>query len=108
MKRNAIKSDKRNAYFFVGPSVIAMLLLVVYPLLFGFFISFFNTNLINKWDFVGFSNYITAFTDSDFLMSIVRTFGFTILVVAGHFVIGFILSILLNTQLKGYRLMRAI
>ena len=30
-----------------------MVALIVYPLLYGVYISFFNTNLVNKWEFVG-------------------------------------------------------
>ncbi len=108
MKHNAIKSDKYNAYLFVGPAVISMLLLVVYPLLYGIFISFFNTNLVNKWDFVGLANYAFTLGNKEFMVSIVRSIGFTIFTVAGHFIIGFILSILLNTKVKGCKLIRAI
>ena len=32
--------------------------LIIYPMAYGFYISFFNTNLVTKWKFVGFKYYI--------------------------------------------------
>ena len=50
-------------YFFIGPALLALVALVVYPLLYGVYISFFKTNLANKWDFVGLKNYISVFSE---------------------------------------------
>lgn len=105
MKNNkfSTKLDMNHitGYLFVFPIVFLLVGLIVYPMCYGVYISFFNTNLVNKWDFVGLQYYISAFTDADFYGSVLRTLWFMLLVVAGHFLIGFILATLLNREFKG-------
>lgn len=95
-------------YIFIAPAVITILLLVVYPILNGFYISFFDTNLVNRWDFVGFKYYTDALKDKEFINSIIKTFQFTFFVVLGHFVLGFILASLVNRDIKGKTIFRGI
>ena len=87
-------------YGFVLPATITMLLLVVYPIAYGIYISFFNTNLVNKWKFVGLDYYWKALTDNGFHESLWMTVVFTTFVVAGHFVLGFIFANLLNKPIR--------
>ena len=68
--------------------------------MYGIYISFFDTNLVNKWNFVGFKYYIQALTDSSFLHSLWKTLVFTVTVVGGHFVLGFIFASFLNMDIK--------
>ena len=100
--------DRVNAYLFVIPAGITMFVLLIYPLCYGMFISFFNTNLVNKWRFVGLMNYVDTLHNNAFLLSIARSFAFTIFVVAGHFLLGFIYALALNTRIKFRVLFRAI
>ncbi len=97
---NAYKKDRAVPYAFIAPAAIVVLLLVVYPIANGLFISTFNTNLVNKWEFVGVQYYIKALTDMQFINSIIKTFLFTFFVVLGHFVIGFICANILNAKIK--------
>lgn len=102
------KKHDNAGYAFISPAVLAMLLLIVYPMAYGFYISFFNTNLVNRWKFVGFRYYLQAFTEPDFYTSVGRTFLFMLLVVAGHFLLGFILANLLNKKFIGRTFFRVI
>ena len=95
-------------YGFISPAALAMIILIIYPMLYGFYISFFNTNLVNKWKFVGFKYYLQAFSEPDFYQSILRTFIFMLFVVAGHFFLGFLLSSLLNKKFFGRSFFRVI
>ncbi len=81
---NKIKS-RMTAWGFVTPAVITLALLLLYPFFYGIYISFFKTNLVNKWTFVGLKNYVNVLTDEDFLNSMKITVIFTVGVVAGHF-----------------------
>lgn len=100
--------QKLTPYFFIAPVFFGLLLLVVYPLIIGIGISFFNTNLANKWDFIGVQNYIKAFTEGNFLNNILITLKFTFLVVIGHFIIGTILGVALNKGIKGTTFFRTL
>lgn len=95
-------------YGFITPASITILILVVYPILYGIYISFFDTNLVNKWDFVGLHYYMKALTDASFLHSLLKTLVFTVTVVGGHFVLGFIFASILNMKIKMRTLFRGI
>lgn len=95
-------------YLFSFPVIALVILLIIYPMLYGGYISFFNTNLVSKWDFVGLRNYTQALTSTDFYGSVWLTLTFMILVVAGHFGLGFLLASLLNKKFPGRTLFRVI
>lgn len=95
-------------YRFVAPAALTMMALIIYPMIYGFVLSFFNTNLVNKWKYVGLKYYIQAFTESDFYISVGRTFLFMLLVVIGHFILGFLLAGLLNKEFRGRIVFRVI
>jgi multiple sugar transport system permease protein len=97
-----------SGYLFILPSVITLMVLVTYPLVYGGYISFFNTNLVNKWDFVGLVHYYEIFRNLEFLNTIFLTLKFTLLTVGGHLIIGLVLAILLNRKLPGQTFFRAI
>ncbi|MDO4329624.1 MAG: sugar ABC transporter permease [Lachnospiraceae bacterium] len=107
VSRNRIKS-MLTPYGFITPACLTILLLVVYPILYGIYISFFDTNLVNKWDFVGLRYYIQSLTDSSFLHSLWKTVVFTVTVVSGHFVFGFIFASILNMKIKLRTIFRGI
>lgn len=97
-----------GGYRFISPAVIMMVALIIYPMIYGVYLSFYNTNLVNKWKFVGLKYYLQAFTQSEFYTSVLLTFLFMILVVAGHFLIGFILASVLNKKFVGRTIFRVI
>ena len=94
--------------WFALPAALALLVVVAYPLLYGFYISLFETNLLNRWDFVWFKNYVRIFTSADFLETIFTTLKFTVGTVGGQFLIGLTLALLLNTKVPGRAFFRTI
>ncbi len=107
IKKQKTKSELIG-YWFVLPIVVLIGGLIVYPMLYGLYISFYNTNLVNRWNFVGLRYYQEAFSDPSFYQSVLLTFKFMILVVSGHFLIGFLLASLLNREFKGRTFFRII
>lgn len=97
-----------NGYLFTLPCVAVLAGLVVYPLIYGFYISFFKTNLVSRWEFVGLRYYIDALTDAEFLAQLWVTLKFTFFVVLGHFFIGTVLALLLNRNFRGRTFFRVI
>lgn len=95
-------------YGFIAPACITIALLVVYPILYGIYISFFDTNLVNKWNFVGLQYYFQALTDASFMSSLWKTIIFTVVVVGGHFILGFLFASVLNMKIKYRTLFRGI
>jgi len=97
----SIKKEYLTGYLFISPTTIALLLLVIYPIIYGIVISLFNTNLINKWDFVGFKYFIDVLFSSRFHQSLAATFHFTFFTVIGNFIVGIALAVILNKNLPG-------
>lgn len=107
-RQDSISMKRLIPYFFIGPALLALVALVVYPLLYGVYISFFKTNLANKWEFVGLKNYISVFSDGVFVKQLGITLKFTAIVVCAHFVIGIFLAMLLNQSRPGITFFRTI
>lgn len=106
--RNVKLKQQLTPYWFISPATLTILLLVVYPILYGIYISFFDTNLVNKWEFVGIQYYLDALTDTSFLHSLWMTLIFTVSVVIGHFVLGFLFASILNMNIKMRTIFRGI
>lgn len=107
MKRHRIDRQSAGLWFSL-PSIIIMFGLILYPLLYGLYISVFKTNLLTNWEFVGLSNYFRTLSNVEFYESVWITFKFSGLVVIGSFIIGLFLAIFLNMQIKGQALFRVI
>ena len=107
-RQDSISMKRLMPYFFIGPALLALVALVVYPLLYGVYISFFKTNLANKWDFVGLKNYISVFSDGVFVKQLGVTLKFTAIVVLAHFIIGIFLAMLLKQSRPGITFFRTI
>jgi multiple sugar transport system permease protein len=92
------------------PAVIILLALIAYPIGLSFWISLHKQNLRRPRDFpfVGFGNYVDALTSSDFANALSVTLKFTVASVALIVGIGLILALLLNVELKGRAILRAL
>lgn len=105
---NSISMKALAPYLFIAPALVALVALVVYPLIYGVYISFFKTNLANKWDFVGLKNYVNVFSDGEFLSRIIVTLKFTAIVVIAHFIMGILLGVALNQKRRFITFFRTI
>ncbi|RAK12585.1 carbohydrate ABC transporter membrane protein 1 (CUT1 family) [Halanaerobium saccharolyticum] len=95
----SLKTEHKYGYIFILPVAAVLGILIIYPLLYGFYISFFQTNLINRWNFVELENYINIFSgNSEFVNSIFVSIKFTSVVVLSHLVLGLLLAVILNKK----------
>jgi multiple sugar transport system permease protein len=69
----------RAAYLFVLPFLVVFLAMLVTPLLYSGYLSFFQTRLVGGVSFVGFENYVRAFLDPAFLAGIGRVALFLVI-----------------------------
>jgi len=105
-----LKTNRRSrvGLYFNIPIFILLALLVVYPFMTGIYISFFRTNLVTIWKFVGFGNYIKNLYKLGVWRAWMVTFIYTTVVVSSHFIIGMILALLLNVKGKRWVIFRAL
>lgn len=113
-KGEAMYSKKKvNGFFqqtiFLGPALIIFVIMVVIPFFMGMFYSFTKWNGISdNVTYVGFSNFTSLLSDSNFI----KAFGFTIrdsiTVVILANLIAFILAMLLTTAMKTKNILRTV
>jgi len=86
----------------VSPALVTQILFIYFPLGWSFFVSFFRWNLIRPMRFIGFDNYTSMFTSSDFWSSMSVTFIYVAVTVPVSILIGLLLALLVNLPwLKG-------
>tara|TARA_X000000368_G_scaffold310087_1_gene248004 strand:- start:609 stop:1487 length:879 start_codon:yes stop_codon:yes gene_type:complete len=92
-------NDRRYGYLLAAPTVLIVLLIILFPITFALISSFFDYTLINKSfnNFIGLDNYVNSINDEQLFNSISVTFFFVVLVVLFEFLLGFFIAILLNS-----------
>jgi multiple sugar transport system permease protein len=93
-------------YSMVYPAVVVLLLVIVAPLLYSLFISLHKYVLqFGLGDFIGLKNYIAAFANDEFLISMKNTAVLTVSVVALEFLAAMGLALILNRDdIRGKKL----
>lgn len=96
--------------FFIGPILIAFLMVVIIPAVLGIYYSFTNWNGIeNKVNFIGLANYIDILKkDSGFLQAFIFTAKFSAVSVVMINLIGFSLALLVTRGMKVSNILRSI
>lgn len=104
--RNALK---RRFPIFVLPTLIAFSVAFLIPFVLGIYLSFCEFKTVTDARFVGFENYIRAFSDNgDFLRALWFTVKFAVLAVISINVLAFLLALLLTRGLKGTNVFRTV
>ena len=97
-------SDKAVAWIFVGPTILLLLAINIFPLIWTINLSFtnFRANRPNREvAYVGFRNYERILNDSDIWFSMQATAHFLIWTIVFQVLIGFMLAWLINRKFKG-------
>lgn len=95
-------------YVFLLPSLILFTLCITLPAVIGIFFSFTNSIGFGDWKFVGFINYIAAFSDPAILQSYLFTFGFAAVTVIAVNVVAFLLAVGLTSRIRAKTTLRTI
>lgn len=100
-----------SRYFgvFALPTLIAFSVAFLIPFLLGIYLSFTEFTTVTNAQFVGFSNYIAAFTeDTGFLDALWFTVKFAVVAIITINVFAFLLALALTKGIKGTNLFRAV
>jgi multiple sugar transport system permease protein len=95
---------------YIAPAFLVMAGVIMYPLGYALWLSFHQWTLRTfraGIPFVGFRNYISLFSNADFVNSIRNTFIFVFSAITLEFILGMGLALLLNHELKGKRIFRS-
>ena len=99
---------KLTEFLFLLPTLIAFLMVILIPFIFGIYYSFTDwqgTGAVNK--VVGFENYKAIFQDPGFLHSFLVTLLFTVLNIITVNVVAFLISLLVTSEIRGRNVYRA-
>jgi multiple sugar transport system permease protein len=97
------KSDRRLAFWLIGPAVVLMLAVTAYPIGYAVWLSLQRYNLAAPDDikFVGLANYQTILTDRYWWTAFVVTLSITIVSVVIEFVLGMTLALVMHRTIFG-------
>lgn len=96
-------------YFWLLPSVVLMVVMILVPIYTVFQISFSEVGRTGKIKgFNGIQNYLEVFEEPAFWTTLQNTFVWTVAVVGISTIIGFVLAMILNEKFHGRKIVRAI
>ena len=99
---------KLTEFLFLLPTLIAFLMVIIIPFIFGIYYSFTDwqgTGAVTQS--VGFANYKAVFQEPGFLHSFLKTLLFTVLNIITVNVVAFIISLLVTSEIRGRNVYRA-
>ena len=96
-------AERHLHILFPLPALVFVAMLMVFPVLYTFFLSFTNWNLTSGLpaEFVGLRSYTRVLTEPRFLNALARTFAFTVFAVAIEGVLGVAAALILNRAFVG-------
>ena len=118
MKRNEIaklnSAQAATNRFGIGmltPTLIVLLVMTAYPLIFTFVYSFTDYNYLKGTEnasFVLFDNYVSLFKNGYFQQAVWNTIKFTILAVVLEMALGLLIAVFVNYLKRGQKIMRTL
>lgn len=102
------KTLKKYFPIFVLPTLLAFTIAFLVPFIMGIYLSFCDFTTVNDAEFIGFSNYIKIFSNSDFLNALWFTVKFTVVSVVTVNVFAFLLALALTKSIKGTNIFRTV
>ena len=118
MKRNEIaklnSAQAATNRFGIGmltPTLIVLLVMTAYPLIFTFVYSFTDYNYLKGTEnasYVLFDNYVSLFKNGYFQQAVWNTIKFTILAVVLEMALGLLIAVFVNSLKRGQKIMRTL
>jgi len=110
MSKVAKWMDRRLNYVFTVPTILFVLGMVLFPIIYTFTLSFHSWRMSANipWEFVGADNYTTLFSDSRFTNAVWRTFLFAIIALVIEVILGIAIALFLNHTFFGKNLVKTV
>ena len=108
MPKTIARQQSQLAYRLLAPAFLVIVLLILYPILFNLYLSFFEVQLNGEKNFVGGQNYWHLFSDERFYRSVGTTILYLLGTVIATTLVGLAVALLLNEEFAGRNLVRAL
>lgn len=103
---------KRTIFMFIGPAMLAYVLIFLYPVIRTAAMTFFNTKSISSslsdWRFVGLGNYVELFQRRSFVQSMLNIGKVWLLCGIAVFLLSMFFAVTLTSGMKGKNMFRAV
>ncbi len=107
MNTSIRRLQARAPTLLVMPSILLVLMIAIYPILFAFYTSLTDRSLMaSEYRFIWFANYAKMFTSRTFWHAAWISFQYVVLAVGVEMLLGFALAMLLNQAIRGRALYR--
>lgn len=100
---NKVLGNKKAIALFILPPLILYAVLVVLPVLWSFYYSFYSGTPGLKWEFSGFKNYVKLLSDKNFITALWVNIRYIAMVMIGQVGLGLALALLFNFWLKRFK-----
>jgi multiple sugar transport system permease protein len=101
--------NDHTKWFFLLPAVGWILIFSIFPLLYAIYTSFFSFTTAGKRNqFVGLDNFARLFEDANLHQGLMTTLRFVMATVSVEMILGVLLALLLNREIRGKNILRAI
>ncbi len=108
MKTNSFGYKFRQYLMFAGVTTFVFLSVVIVPFIYGLYLTFTSWDGVSRSKpFVGVQNYISAFQDTGYWVSLGRTFIFSAIAVILVNLVAFLLAYMVTSGIKGQNFFRA-
>lgn len=108
-KVRGYKKRDYQAFIYLAPWLIGLIVLQMYPFLSSLYYSFTDYQITSKPVWAGLKNYITLFTgDKEFITAFWVTIRFTIMTVPGKLLLALAVAVFLNRNIKGINMIRTL
>ena len=109
--KSAQAATNRFGIGMLTPTLIVLLVMTAYPLIFTFVYSFTDYNYLKGTEnasFVLFDNYVSLFKNGYFQQAVWNTIKFTILAVVLEMALGLLIAVFVNSLKRGQKIMRTL
>lgn len=106
---SAARREAITGYLFIAPYLITAAVFTFGLLIYAFYISFTDLSAsfsTRQPEFVGLANYVRAFSDNEFLISLANIFWYALIVTTIQTLGAIFLAVLLNSKLRGLQFFR--
>ena len=108
MSLSLAQRESRLGWRLVAPSIGVIGLLIIYPILYNIYLSFFDIKLTGEKLFIGLANYERLFRDTAFYGSLLTTVVYLFGTIIGSTLAGLLVALLMNLQFPLRKIARAV
>lgn len=102
------EQEARLGWALVAPSILIIGALILYPIIYNVYLSFFDVRLSGDNTFTGLKNHVSVLSDGDFWNAVWTTLIYVVFSVAGTVIFGLIVSLVMNREFPLRWLVRSI